>query len=119
MELFDGLNEGDLLFIDSSHVVKYKSDVNFLIFDILPNLKSGTFVHFHDIFYPFEYPLEWLKEGIYLNESYLIRSFLAYNSGWDIYFFNSYVHTMLNNFLKINIQLYYNHPGGSLYIRKK
>ena len=53
----------DILFIDSTHVAKIGSDVNHIIGNILPVLRPGVYVHFHDIFYPFEYPLEWLDEG--------------------------------------------------------
>src|SRR5262249_46344812 len=50
------IQAGDFFFIDSSHVSKVGSDVNLIMFDILPRLPVGTFVHFHDIFWPFEYP---------------------------------------------------------------
>jgi hypothetical protein len=56
---FDALEENDILFIDSTHVSKINSDVNRIFFDILPRLSSGVYVHFHDIFFPFEYPKEW------------------------------------------------------------
>ena len=59
-DLFSGLQENDILFIDSSHISKTYSDVNYLIFNILPNLKKGVVIHFHDIFFPFEYPSEWI-----------------------------------------------------------
>lgn len=63
LDLFSSLEEGDLLFVDSSHVVKCGSDLQFILFMILPILKPGVFVHFHDVFHPFDYPTEWLKEG--------------------------------------------------------
>lgn len=63
MKNFKELNEGDFLFIDSTHVSKFNSDVNYILHEILPSLKKGVFIHFHDIFYPFEYPKEWLYEG--------------------------------------------------------
>ena len=58
MSVFEKLEENDILFIDSSHVSKMDSDVNFLFFEILPRLKSGVYIHFHDVFYPFIYPKE-------------------------------------------------------------
>jgi len=58
LNLFTSLSDGDILFIDSTHVSKVASDVNYIFFDILPILKSGVYVHFHDIFFPFEYPKE-------------------------------------------------------------
>ncbi|MGB5429583.1 class I SAM-dependent methyltransferase, partial [Eudoraea sp.] len=53
---FQKLQRNDILFIDSSHVSKTGSDVNYEIFKILPTLNSGVIIHFHDVFYPFEYP---------------------------------------------------------------
>jgi hypothetical protein len=52
IEVFTSLGAGNLLFIDSSHVVKCGSDVSYLIFDVLPQLPAGVFVHFHDVFLP-------------------------------------------------------------------
>lgn len=101
-ETFLNLESGDLLFIDSSHVVKCGSDLQFLLFEIIPNLKPGVFVHFHDIFYPFEYPAEWLTEGIYWNENYFIRAFLSYNSEWSIQFFNTFAHHRFHEFITNN-----------------
>ena len=76
LELFSSLEKNDLLFVDSSHVSKYGSDVNHLLFNILPLLKPGVLVHFHDVFYPFEYPHEWLEGGRFWNEAYLLHAFL-------------------------------------------
>ncbi len=75
LELFYSLESDDLLFIDSSHVVKCGSDLQLLLFDILPFLSPGIFVHFHDVFYPFEYPNEWLNKGWYWNEIYFLPYF--------------------------------------------
>ncbi|MDZ7784588.1 MAG: class I SAM-dependent methyltransferase [Halioglobus sp.] len=60
--VFDALHAGDILFIDSTHVSKIDSDVNYLFFEILPRLEKGVTIHFHDIFYPFEYPRWWVYE---------------------------------------------------------
>ena len=56
LELFGELNEGDILFIDSTHVAKIGSDVNHIFSQVLPRLPCGVYVHFHDVFHPFEYP---------------------------------------------------------------
>ena len=56
LALFDPLEQVDMLFIDSSHVSKMGSDVNLLLFEIMPRLRIGAWIHVHDIFYPFEYP---------------------------------------------------------------
>jgi len=113
------LKSGDLLFIDSSHVVKCNSDLHFLMFEILPYLKPGVFVHFHDVFYPFEYPPEWLMEGRYWNENYFLHAFLMYNSEWQIIFFNTYIHYIFGDLIKEKMPLCTKNPGGSLYIQRK
>jgi hypothetical protein len=115
--LFSSLEAGDLLFIDSSHVVKSGSDLQLLMFDILPSLPSGIFIHFHDIFYPFEYPFDWLKKGRYWNEDYFLRAFLSYNCEWSIYFFNSYVSFAFKDFIHEKMPICLKSPGGSLYIQ--
>ena len=81
---FDTLASGDILFIDSSHVTKTGSDVNYLCFEVLPRLKSGVRVHFHDVFFPFEYPEQWVYEGWGWNEAYLLRAFLQFNTAFKI-----------------------------------
>ena len=119
LELFLSLESGDFLSIDSSHVVKCGSDLQLLLFDILPLLPSRIFVHFHDVFYPFDYPPEWLKEGRYWNENYFLRAFLSYNCEWGIYFFNTYVAFAFNDFIKDEMPLCVKNPGGSLYIQRE
>jgi predicted O-methyltransferase YrrM len=116
--VFSTLEAGDLLFIDSSHVVKCNSDVFFLLFEILPLLKPNVFVHFHDVFYPFDYPSDWLKIGRYWNENYFLRAFLSYNSKWSIQFFNSYAQFRFGDFLKEKMPLCTQDPGSSLYIKR-
>ena len=89
--IFKQLKDSDILFIDSSHVSKFNSDLNYILFKILPQLNSGVLIHFHDIFDYFEYPMEWIKEGIYFNEAYLLRSFLMYNNDFEIAFFSDFM----------------------------
>lgn len=91
LDEFDRLESGDILFVDSSHVVKLGSELNTILFEILPRLAAGVHVHFHDIFYPFEYPPEWVREGRAWNESYLLRAFLSYNQAFQITFFFTYL----------------------------
>ncbi len=118
-ELLPPLAPGDLLLIDSSHVVKCGSDLQVLMFDVLPHLPPGIFVNFHDVFYPFEYPSEWLTGGRYWNENYFLRAFLSYNREWEIYFFNNYVTLAFKDFLRENMPLCTKNPGGSLLIRRR
>jgi predicted O-methyltransferase YrrM len=93
LDTFETLTAGDILFIDSTHVSKTDSDVNYIFFEILPRLRSGVVVHFHDIFYPFEYPKEWVYQGRAWNEAYTLRAFLQYNDRFRILLFNSFLET--------------------------
>ena len=80
LSYFKKLQAGDLLFIDSTHVVKYNSDVVYLYNYILPHLNRGVFVHIHDILYPFEYPQSWINEKIFWNEAYLVQSMISFSN---------------------------------------
>jgi predicted O-methyltransferase YrrM len=118
LQEFSKLKENDILFIDSSHVSKTGSDVNFEIFNILPNLNSGVIIHFHDVFYPFEYPKEWVLEGRNWNEDYLLRAFLSYNNAFEILLFSQFIH----KYYKIafeNMPLTHKNTGRNLWLRKK
>jgi predicted O-methyltransferase YrrM len=90
-DVFASLSDGDILFIDSSHVAKTNSDVNYVFFEVLPRLGPGVRVHFHDIFYPFEYPKEWVYQGRAWNEAYVLRAFLQHNDRFKIELFNSFL----------------------------
>lgn len=118
LSYFEQLEKGDVLFIDSTHVSKIGSDINYLLFEILPQLKSGVYIHFHDIFYPFEHPCEWLKkEGYIWNELYMIRAFLMNNKQYKILFFFDYLVKKHAN--KVNECLNMLNPsGGSLWLGK-
>ena len=89
--LFSSLEENDILFVDSSHVAKTNSDVLYILFRIMPVLKKGVIVHFHDIPWPFEYPQRWIEGGRAWNEAYFLRAFLQYNHAFEIVYFNSFV----------------------------
>ena len=85
LEFFEALESGDILFIDSSHVVKIGGDVNYLYLEVLPRLNAGVIVHSHDIFLPYEYPKEWIiKEHKFWTEQYLLQAFLTYNSAFEV-----------------------------------
>jgi len=90
LSLFTTLQENDILFIDSSHVLKLDSDVMYYFTKIFPLLNKGVLVHIHDIFFPFDYPMSWLKEGRFWNEQYFLYVFLQYNTSFKIQFCNSY-----------------------------
>ncbi len=82
---FKKLQENDILFIDSSHVLKVGSDVQYEILEILPTVNKGVIIHFHDIFLPTEYPKDWiLKDYRFWNEQYLLQAFLAFNNHFEV-----------------------------------
>lgn len=82
MSTFTDLGDGDLLCIDSSHVSKTGSDVNWLYLTVLPQRRPGVRVHVHDIWLPQEYPREWVvRPGYPWNEQYLLHALLARNAG--------------------------------------
>jgi len=118
LDIFNELNQNDILFIDSTHVSKTGSDVNRLYLEVLPNLNSGVYIHIHDIFYPFEYPKEWVYEGRAWNEIYLLNAFLQFNNRFEIVFFNSMLSLLEPNHLFSSMPLYKNNPGGSIWLRK-
>lgn len=91
LSFFERLEPNDILFIDSSHVLKLGSDVSFLLLDVLPRLARGVVVHVHDIATSFEYPPEWYDEGRAWNEAPALRAFLAFNHGFEILFFCDYL----------------------------
>lgn len=92
LEFFKKLNENDILFIDSSHILKIGSDVHYLFLNILPILNKGVIVHFHDIFIPSEYPKNWiLKDHRFYNEQYLLQAFLTFNDTYKVIWAGSYM----------------------------
>jgi predicted O-methyltransferase YrrM len=118
LSVFEELEAGDILFIDSTHVAKTGSDVNYILFEILPLLKKGVFIHFHDVFYPFEYPQEWVFAGFNWNEDYILRSFLMYNEKFVIKLFADYLHKKHSD-CYINMPLTYKNTGGNLWLQKQ
>jgi len=114
---FEPLEENDILFIDSSHVTKIGSDINRIFFEILPSLKPGVIIHFHDIYWPFEYPLTWIEQGRAWNEAYLLRAFLQYNEQFEILQFNHYLCTCFPGLYQKHTGL--TGSGSSFWLRKK
>jgi len=117
-EVFESLESGDILFVDSSHVTKTGSDVNRLMFDVLPRLKAGVAVHFHDVFWPFEYPKEWVMDGRGWNEAYLLRAFLQYNNSFQVLFWPDCLAARAGELLREHLPVVADHPGGSLWLRR-
>ena len=117
-EIFKALDADDILFVDSTHVSKLGSDVNRIIFEILPTLKPGVLIHFHDIFWPFEYPSDWVKKGFAWNEAYILRAFLEFNDSFEIIFFASFLHTYHHNWIQEHMPLWLKNSGGNIWLRR-
>lgn len=118
LSLFRKLKAGDVLFIDSTHVSKTGSDVNYIFFEVLPALEPGVWIHFHDIMYPFEYPKEWVYEGRAWNEAYILRAFLQDNKAYGIRLFNTYIHEFYSDVFESKMPVCLKNTGGSLWIEK-
>jgi predicted O-methyltransferase YrrM len=128
--LFEELQNNDMIFMDTSHQMKVGSEVVYILFELLPKLKPGVLIHFHDVFWPFEYPMEWFEVGRSWNEAYGLRAFLQYNDSFAIEFFNSYMGNVHMDI--VNEKMYFAgtiqdrkslpvghyYSGGSLWLRK-
>jgi hypothetical protein len=90
LDVFETLEAGDVLFIDSSHALKIDSDVAYLFLEVLPRVKPGVFVHIHDVHFPFNGPFPadtWLfgeRWPVYWNEAMVVQTFLAFNSSFEV-----------------------------------
>lgn len=112
-KFFNRLGEGDILFIDSSHVSKTGSDVNYLFFEVLPRLRPGVIVHVHDIFLPDEYPKEWvIDQGRNWNEQYLLRAFMQFNSEWRVIWASHFMGTRFTSSVRETFPRYPLLGGG-------
>lgn len=119
-QLFSNLAANDILFIDSSHMIRPGGDVLTEYLDILPRLAPGVLVHVHDIFTPREYPEAWLREPRFWNEQYLLEAFLTHNSDWEVLLANN---DMANSEpdLMTSACRYFRagqHQPGSFYLRR-
>lgn len=117
---FNKLQEGDILFIDSSHIIRPQGDVLFEYLELLPTLAKGVIVHVHDIFSPRNYLRRWLEEDVkFWNEQYLLEAFLTHNHDWEIIGALNYLHHGHNELLhKMAPHLTTDSEPGSMYIRK-
>jgi Methyltransferase domain len=116
---FDQLADGDILFIDSTHILRTGSDVCFELFEVLPRLARGVIVHFHDMFWPFEYMREWvIDDNRSWNELFAVRAFLTNNDRWSILFFNDYFRTFEYNLISNTYPQFLKNTGGALWLRR-
>lgn len=85
LQTFKDLQTGDMLFIDTSHVIKTQNDCCYEYLEIIPSLQPGVLVHVHDIFTPFDYPEEWIVKNLFpFNEQYALECLLSNNPGLEI-----------------------------------
>lgn len=118
LDIFRQLESDDFLFVDSTHVLKTGSDVHYLLFSVLPILRKGVVVHFHDCHFPFEYPRKWVFDLNYSwNEVYAIRAFLMYNKRFKIIFWNSMFAQLNRDRVEADCPDYLRNPGGSLWLQ--
>ena len=115
---FRELEANDVLFIDSSHVLKTASDVHYLFTSVLPTLAPGVYVHIHDMFWPFEYLRHWIEEGRAWNECYLVHAFLLYNDTFSIELFNHYLAVCHREVIATELPAMLENTGGALWLRR-
>ena len=121
LSLFTELGEHDVLFIDSTHVLKAGSDVERLYLEVIPSLKPGVLVHIHDVFFPFPYPRDWLQEEhIFWNEQQFLQAFLAFNTAFEVMWAGAFMHSKHPDELARAFPAY--HPSrclpGSFWMRR-
>lgn len=120
LPVFESLAAGDVLAIDSSHVLKAGSDVQHLLDEVLPRLAPGVLVHVHDVLYPFEYPASWLRSGTALNEAYAIRALLQHSRGYEVLLWNSFLEHAHRDRLAADFPLALSgsHVTGGIWLRR-
>lgn len=120
LSIFSQLHDNDILFIDSSHIIRPNGDVLFEYLELLPSLNKGVIVHIHDIFSPKNYLKEWLQDEVrFWNEQYLLEAFLSHNGSWEIIGALNYLHH--NHYEKLASVAPFLTPErepGSFYIQK-
>jgi len=92
LDTFESLGANDILFIDSTHILKAGGDVQYLFLEVLPRLAPGVLVHVHDIYLPWEYPRAFVtKTNSFWTEQYLLQAFLINNSRVEVVFSNCWM----------------------------
>lgn len=91
-DVFAALGAGDVLFVDTTHVVRTGGDVVRILLDVLPALAPGVLVHVHDVLLPYEYHRAWLELGWFWSEQYLVQGVLQGNPDWELVLPNHQLH---------------------------
>lgn len=121
VSFFQSLEANDVLFIDSSHVVRPDGDVLYEYLELLPTLRPGVIVHVHDVFSPRNYPKNWMVEDVlFWNEQYILEAFLTNNSHWSVISaLNLLHHNHYDSLVKVCPYLTKQKNPGSFYMRKR
>jgi hypothetical protein len=117
LETFESLRSGDILFIDSSHVVRVDGDVSYLFLEVLPALASGVHIHIHDIPFPFNIPFPpdyWtLLQNpasphwpMFWTEAMLLQAFLAFNPSFEILLSCPMIRHWDEDFIRATLPIY-------------
>jgi predicted O-methyltransferase YrrM len=99
-EPFSSLGPGDVLFIDSSHILMPGTDVDVLLNGVLPSLPPGVLVHIHDVFLPDPYPPEWEWRGY--NEQLAVAA-LLHGGGYRLVWASRYVATRMADRVRTSV----------------
>jgi predicted O-methyltransferase YrrM len=118
---FAALGPSDILFIDSSHVLRIGGDVQHLFLEVLPRIRPGVLVHVHDVFLPAHYPRDWvMKEQRFWSEQYVLQAFLMFNRAYEVLWAASLMHLHHPTDLSAAFPSYDPHScwPGSFWIRR-
>jgi len=117
---FAQLRNNDLLFIDSSHIIRPQGDVLFEYLEVLPILNTGVIVHSHDIFSPKDYLCDWIYEDVrFWNEQYLLEAFLSCNTSFKVIAALNFLHHNYYKELALKCpMLTQEREPGAFYIQK-
>lgn len=117
LSAFAALDAGDIVFIDSTHIIKTGSDVHYELFYILPVLKPGVIVHFHDCRFPFEYSDKQIFEKNFSwNEVYAVRALLMNSTRFKVIFSGSTFAHHRPELIEETFALYLRNPGSALWL---
>lgn len=120
LELFETLEANDILFIDSSHVVRIGGDVDFLFLEVLPRLKPGVVIHVHDIYFPLPARRDWvMEERRFWSEQQLLHAFLMYNTQFEVLLANAYAARRFPEQMKSAFPTSPWWGGGSFWMRRR
>lgn len=119
LNIFDKLGANDLLFIDSSHIIRPQGEVLVEYLEIIPRLRSGVFVHVHDIFSPRDYLDKWIKEHVlFWNEQYLLEAVLSNATRYQVVAsLNHLYHTNYDQLKEVCPYLRIDSQPGSFYFK--